>query len=57
MYEPELNFLTQFKLHRNRMILELKDEFTVLKDGSKIEQLSIETFMRKPRESMRMIAK
>ena len=31
--------------------------FDFLKDGTKIEQISIETFMRKPRESMRVIAK
>lgn len=32
-------------------------DIVVLKDGTKIEQISIETFMRKPRESMRVIAK
>ncbi len=29
-YKPELNFVTQFNLSRNGMILEIKDEFNVL---------------------------
>lgn len=44
-----------FKYDDKTIIMENGD-ITVLKDGAKIEQLSIETFMRKPRESMRMIA-
>ncbi len=27
----KLNFLTQFKLSRNRMILEIKDEFNIMR--------------------------
>ena len=30
-YNPELNFLTQFKLNRNGMILEIKNEFDILR--------------------------
>lgn len=45
-----------FKYDDKTIIMENGD-IVVLKDGTKIEQISIETFMRKPRESMRMIAK
>ena len=30
-YRPELNFITQFNLSRNGMILELKEEFNILR--------------------------
>lgn len=45
-----------FKYDDKTIIMENGD-IVVLKDGTKIEQISIETFMRKPRESMRVIAK
>lgn len=45
-----------FKYDDKTIIMENGD-IVVLKDGTKIEQISIETFIRKPRESMRMIAK
>lgn len=45
-----------FKYDDKTIIMENGD-IGVLKDGTKIEQISIETFMRKPRESMRVIAK
>ena len=45
-----------FKYDDKTIIMENGD-IVVLKDGTKIEQISIETFMRKPRESMRGIAK
>ena len=45
-----------FKYDDRTIIMENGD-IVVLKDGTKIKQISIETFMRKPRESMRMIAK
>lgn len=45
-----------FKYDDKTIIMENGD-IIVLKDGTKIEQISIETFMRKPRESMRVIAK
>ena len=45
-----------FKYDDKTIIMENGD-IVVLKDGIKIEQISIETFMKKPRESMRMIAK
>lgn len=45
-----------FKYDGKTIIMENGD-IVVLKDGTKIEQISIETFMRKPRESMRVIAK
>lgn len=41
----------------NKTIIMENGDIVVLKDGTKIEQISIETFMRKPRESMRVIAK
>lgn len=43
--------------YEDKMIIMENGGIVVLKDGTKIEQISIETFMRKPRESMRMIAK
>lgn len=45
-----------FKYDDRTIIMENGD-IVVLKDGTKIEQISIETFMRKPRESMRIISK
>lgn len=45
-----------FKYDDKTIIMENGD-IVVLKDGTKIEQISIETFMRKPRESIRVIAK
>lgn len=45
-----------FKYDDKTIIMENGD-IVVLKDGTKVEQISIETFMRKPRESMRVIAK
>ena len=45
-----------FKYEDKTIIMENGD-IIVLKDGTKIEQISIESFIRKPRESMRMIAK
>lgn len=45
-----------FKYDDKTIIMENGD-IIVLKDGSKIEQISIETFIRKPRESIRVIAK
>lgn len=30
-YKPELNFVTQFNLSRNGMILEIKEEFNILR--------------------------
>lgn len=45
-----------FKYDDKTIIMENGD-IVVLKDGTKIEQISIETFIRKPRESMRMIAR
>lgn len=45
-----------FKYDDKTIIMENGD-IVVLKDGTKIEQISIESFIRKPRESMRMIAK
>lgn len=45
-----------FKYDDKTIIMENGD-IVVPKDGTKIEQISIETFMRKPRESMRVIAK
>lgn len=45
-----------FKYDDKTIIMENGD-IIVLKDGTKIEQISIETFVRKPRESMRMIAR
>jgi hypothetical protein len=41
----------------DRTVLMEKGDIIVLKDGTKIEQISIESFMRKPRELMRMISK
>ena len=41
----------------DKTIIMANGDIVVLKDGTKIEQISIETFMRKPRESMRVIAK
>lgn len=38
MYKTELNFLTQFKLNRNGMILEIKEEFNIMRWA--ISQLS-----------------
>lgn len=40
----------------DKMVVMENGDIIVFKDGTKIEQISIETFMRKPRESMRMIA-
>ena len=45
-----------FKYDDKTIIMDNGD-IVVLKDGTKIEQISIETFIRKPREAMRMIAK
>lgn len=45
-----------FKYDDKTIIMENGD-IVVLKDGAKIEQISIETFIRKPRDSMRMIEK
>lgn len=45
-----------FKYDDKTIIME-NGEIVVLKDGTKIEQISIETFIRKPREAMRIIAK
>ena len=45
-----------FKYDDKTIIMENGD-IVVLKNGTKIEQISIESFIRKPRESMRLIAK
>ena len=45
-----------FKYDDKTIIMENGD-IVVLKNGTKIEQISIESFIRKLRESMRLIAK
>lgn len=39
-YKPELNFITEFKLSRNGMLLELKKEFNIIRQAfTQMEEL------------------